>query len=82
VEARSRRDSFIRELLNDVEVYPHTKETAMLACKSDGEQQALGIVIPFGDLLIGATALEVGYSLLTANIRRFRLIPSLNVMQL
>ena len=37
-EARSRRDSFIRELLNDVEVYPYTKETALLAGKIDGEQ--------------------------------------------
>src|SRR5689334_24235969 len=60
-EARSRRDSFIRELLNDVEVYPYTKETALLAGKIDGEQQSQGIIIPFGDLLIGATVLEVGY---------------------
>jgi predicted nucleic acid-binding protein len=29
--ARNRRDSFIRELLNDVEVYPYTKEMALLA---------------------------------------------------
>lgn len=65
VQARGRRDSFIRELLNDVEVYPYTKETALLAGKIDGEQQSRGIIIPFGDLLIGATALEVGYSLLT-----------------
>jgi predicted nucleic acid-binding protein len=81
-EARSRRDSFIRELLNDVEVYPYTKEMALLAGKIDGEQQSQGIIIPFGDLLIGATALEVGYSVLTANVRHFRLIPGLTVVQL
>ena len=81
-QARSRRDSFIRELLNDVEVYPNTKETALLAGKIDGEQQSQGIIIPFGDLLIGATALEVGYSLLTANVRHFRLIPGLTVVPL
>jgi tRNA(fMet)-specific endonuclease VapC len=81
-QARSRRDSFIRELLNDVEVYPYTKETALLAGKIDGEQQSRGIIIPFGDLLIGATALEVGYSLLTANVRHFQLIPGLTVVQL
>ena len=40
---RNRRDSFIRELLNDVEVYPYTKETALLAGKIDGEQQSRGI---------------------------------------
>jgi predicted nucleic acid-binding protein len=81
-QARSRRDSFIRELLNDVEVYPYTKETALLAGKIDGEQQSQGIIIPFGDLLIGATALEVGYSILTVNVRHFRLIPGLTVVPL
>jgi len=45
-QARSRRDSFIRELLNDVEVYPYTKETALLAGKIDGEQQSRGVIIP------------------------------------
>ena len=80
--ALSRRDLFVRELLNVVEVYPYTKETAMLAGKIDGEQQGRGITVPFSDLLIGATALEVGYSLLTVNARHFRLIPSLTVVQL
>ncbi len=80
--ALSRRDSFIRELLSVVEVYPYTKETAMLAGKIDGEQQGRGITVPFSDLLIGATALEVGYSLLTVNARHFRLIPGLTVVQL
>lgn len=36
----------------------------MLAGKLDGEQQNKGVVIPFGDLLIGATASALGYSLL------------------
>jgi predicted nucleic acid-binding protein len=81
-ETRSRRDSFIRELLNDVEVYPYTKETALLAGQIDGEQQSQGIIIPFGDLLIGATPLEVGYSILTVNMRHFRLIPGLKVVSL
>jgi predicted nucleic acid-binding protein len=81
-QARSRRESFIRELLNDVEVYSYAKETALLAGRIDGEQQSRGITIPFGDLLIGATALEVGYSVLTVNVRHFRLIPSLTVVQL
>jgi predicted nucleic acid-binding protein len=79
--ALNRRDSFIRELLNVVEVYPYTKETAMLAGRIDGEQQGRGITVPFSDLLIGATALEIGYSLLTVNARHFRLIPNLVVLQ-
>ncbi|MGH9353622.1 MAG: PIN domain-containing protein [Terriglobia bacterium] len=79
---RSRRESFIFELLNDVEVYPYTKETALLAGRLDGEQQGRGVTIPFGDLLIGATALLLGYSILPLNLRHFRLIPDLSVVQL
>lgn len=79
---RLHRESFPNELLADLTVYPYTKETAMLAGKLDGEQQNKGVVIPFGDLLIGATALALGYSLLTVNPRDFRRIPGLTVLQL
>ena len=78
---RLRRESFLTELLADLTVYPYTKETAMLAGKLDGEQQSKGVVIPFGDLLIGATALSLGYSVLTVNLRDFRRIPGLLVVQ-
>jgi hypothetical protein len=77
---RLRRESFLNELLSDVPVYPFTKETALLAGRIDGEQQGKGVVIPFGDLLIGATALSLGYSVLTANLRDFRHIPGLSVV--
>jgi predicted nucleic acid-binding protein len=81
-QARTRRDSFLQDLLKDMEVFPYTKDTALLAGKIDGEQQSRGIVIPFADLLIGATALLSGYSILTVNARHFRLIPNLSVVQL
>jgi tRNA(fMet)-specific endonuclease VapC len=54
----------------------------MLAGKLDREQQSKGIVIPFGDLLIGATALSLGFSVLTKNLRHFQKIPGLSVVQL
>jgi len=79
---RLHRQSFLDELLADLTVYPYTKETAMLAGKLDGEQQSKGVVIPFGDLLIGATALSLGFSVLTANLRHFQKIPGLSVVQL
>jgi tRNA(fMet)-specific endonuclease VapC len=81
-EMRARREIFLRELLADLTVYPYTKETAMLAGKIDGEQQSHGVVIPFGDLLIGATALSLGFSVLTTNLRHFQKIPGLTVVQL
>jgi len=79
---RLQRQSFLDELLADLTVYPYTKETAMLAGKLDGEQQSKGVVIPFGDLLIGATALSLGFSVLTANLRHFQKIPGLTVVPL
>src|SRR5258708_39694689 len=81
-ESRFRRETFLNELLADLTVYPYTKETAMLAGKLDGEQQSKGVVIPYADLLIGATALSLGYSVLTVNLRDFRRIPGLSVVQL
>ena len=81
-EVRARRESFIQEWLNTIEVFPYTKETAMLAGKLDGEQQQQGVVIPLADLLIGATALLNGFSVLTTNPRHFRLVPGLSVVQL
>ena len=79
---RLRRQSFLDELLRDLTIYPYTKETAMLAGKLDGEQQSKGVVIPFGGLLIGATVLSLGFSVLTENLRHFQKIPGLSVMQL
>jgi predicted nucleic acid-binding protein len=45
-------------------------------------QAAKGINVPFGDLLIGATALEQGYGVATGNLRHFDRIPNLVVKQL
>jgi predicted nucleic acid-binding protein len=81
-EVRLRRESFLNELLADLTVYPYTKETALLAGRLDAEQQSRGVVIPFADLLIGATALVLSYSVLTVNDRHFGRIPGLTVVKL
>ena len=65
-----------------VAIYPLTTDIARLAGKLDAEQQRRGIVVPFADLLIGATALSLGYSVLTLNARQFGRIPGLLVIQL
>ena len=80
-EIRLSRQSFVEALLRVLTVYPYTKATALLGARIDGEQQAKGMTIPFADLLIGVTALELGFSVLTVNLRHFRLIPGLKVEQ-
>jgi tRNA(fMet)-specific endonuclease VapC len=79
-QARRNRELFVAELRAALTVYPYTEAAALLAGQIDGEQAALGLAIPFPDLLIGATALSLGFSVLTANIRHFRLIPGLTVI--
>lgn len=78
-QIRFRRQAFLSELLADLTVYPYTKETALLAGNLDGEQQSKGVIIPFADLLIGATALTLNFSVLTSNVRHFGRIPGLKV---
>lgn len=80
LKMRNERQAFIDELVADVVVYPYTKDTAQLAGRIDAEQKGHGVVIPFCDLLIGATALLAGSSILTANARHFGMIPGLNVL--
>ncbi|HKA56920.1 MAG TPA: PIN domain-containing protein [Candidatus Binatia bacterium] len=81
-QVRTRGEEFIQELLADVPVYPLTHQIALLAGKIDGERQGQGIKIPFQDLLIGATAAHLGYTVITGNPRHFRLMPGLDVKQL
>jgi predicted nucleic acid-binding protein len=81
-QIRLRRQSFVEELCIGLTVYPYTAETALLAGRIDGEQTARGVIIPSVDLLIGATALSLGFSVLTANLRHFQRIPGLNVVSI
>jgi predicted nucleic acid-binding protein len=81
VERRARREAFVEELLSVVAIYPLNTDVARLAGKLDAEQQSRGTVIPFADLLIGAPALSLGYSVLTVNPRHFKRVPDRSVIQ-
>lgn len=81
-ERRERRQRFLDDLLTGVPIQPITVPIALRAGQIDGQSQAKGVRIPLSDLLIGASALELGYSVGTANVRHFQLIPGLNVIQL
>ncbi len=60
----------------------NTAELAQAAAKIDADAKQTGRVIPFPDLLIGATALHFGYAVGTRNLRHFQMIPGLNVVPL
>ena len=68
--------------MNEISVEPITTPIAFRAGKIDGSLQAKGLTIALGDLLIGTTALELGYAVVTHNVRHFQMIPNLIVKQL
>src|SRR5438477_5389975 len=78
---RDRRRAFCEELRRDMVVHPVTVEIAELAGRIEGEQAAAGVSIAFEDLLIGVTALYLGYAVATLNVRHFQNIPDLQVLQ-
>jgi len=81
-ERKAKRQKFLEELLTAMPIHPVNVSVALRTGQIDGENQARGIRIPLPDLLIGMTALELGYSVGTANLRDFRRVPGLPVVQL
>lgn len=77
---RSRRNAYVQRVLDELPIYPLTAEIARLVGQVEGEQAALGNVIAFEDLTIGATALHLNYGVLTLNTRHFTRIPGLTVL--
>jgi tRNA(fMet)-specific endonuclease VapC len=79
--ARKRRE-YLDTIFAAIPVEPFTKEMAQAAAKIDADAKQSGRVIPFPDLLIGVTALHFDYAVGTRNLRHFRMIPGLNVVEL
>lgn len=80
-ERRQARRAFLDDLKATVPVYPITGETAEVVGKINAESSQKGVIIPLDDLLIGACALERGYAIATRNLRHFRMIPALKVIE-
>lgn len=81
-ELRNRRRAFLDELKATVPIYAITDATAEIIARIAGGQAARGINLPLGDLIIAATAVELGYAVATGNLRDFKRIASLRVVQL
>lgn len=56
---------------NEPTTSPTSSKVALRAEKLDGLLRLRGICVALGDLLIGATALELGYAVGTHNVRHF-----------
>lgn len=81
-ERREKRQRFLNELISVLPVHAVTFAIALRAGQIDGQSQAKGIRIPLSDLLIAVTALDLGYRIATHNIRHFKLVPGISIIQL
>lgn len=79
-QRRTSRHQFIHELMIAVPVHPVSVSVALRAGQIDGESTARGITLPLSDLLIGVTALDLGYRVATGNVRHFQAIPGVSVV--
>jgi tRNA(fMet)-specific endonuclease VapC len=77
---QSRRKIFVDEVIRDMFIHPVWIEVSQLAGRIEGEQAAKGISIAVQDLLIGATALHLGFDVVTLNVKHFQHIPGLRVL--
>jgi tRNA(fMet)-specific endonuclease VapC len=80
-QAQKRRDD-LDTVFAAIPVEGFSKEMAQIAAKVDADVRKTGKVIPFSDLLIGATVLHYGYSVGTRNLRHFQMVPDLTVISL
>lgn len=79
-ERKVTRQQFLNELMMALPVHPVTVSVALRAGQIDGENTAQGIRLALSDLLIGVTALELGYRVATANVRHFKMVPGLEIV--
>ena len=81
-ERAQRRRDYLETIYAAIPIQPFTKEMGQLAAKVDAGARKTGSVIPFSDLLIGITALHLGYAVGTRNERHFKMIPDLKIISL
>jgi predicted nucleic acid-binding protein len=79
-ERKAMRQQFLNELMEALPVHQVTVPIALRAGRIDGENAARGIRLALADLLIGVTALELGYRVATSNVRHFQMIPGLDIV--
>ncbi len=79
---RQRRDAFVEQLLAALPVFPFDLATARIHASLWAGLAAKGASVGSHDLLIGATAIALGYRVATRDRRSFGKIPGLEVVVL
>jgi len=79
-QLQAKRQEYLNHLIATSHVHPVTIPVALSAGRIDGDNSARGLRLALADLLIGVTALHLGYSVLTSNTRHFQMVPGLTVL--
>jgi predicted nucleic acid-binding protein len=77
---RDVRQRFLDDIVSVMTIQPVTTSIALRAGRIDGENKSRGAQVALSDLLIGVTALELGYGVATHNLRHFGMIREVNVV--
>ena len=80
-ERRARREDFVEAMLEDVPILPVDVNVARVHAELWAHLSKAGQMTGAHDLLIAATALAHGDSVLTDNVRDFEKVPGLAVRQ-
>jgi len=78
---RTRRQSYIENVLQVVRIIPYTEKTARIHARLWAQLESSGRMIGDYDLIIAATALECGSALATFNKRHFSVVKGLKVIE-
>lgn len=73
------RASFVRELQETFPMYEISEQIAIRGGLLSGTLQSNGLTIGLADVLIAATALEIGFGVLTHNVKHFAYVSGLRV---
>jgi predicted nucleic acid-binding protein len=76
---RIKRLAFLQKLLEVFEVVPYSGNAAIEHARLSATLEATGQRVNVFDLILAATALESGATILTLNTRRFSAIPGVSV---
>jgi tRNA(fMet)-specific endonuclease VapC len=77
----TRRQRFLERALEVFEVVPYTEKAAIEHARLWAIMESTGQRIGMHDLILAATALETGATVVTFNARRFAAIPGLTVVE-
>lgn len=79
-EHRARREAFVEAVLAAVDVVAFDLVIARTHARLWADLSSLGVDVGAHDRLVAATALRLGWSVATANVRHFERVPDLDVI--